>query len=313
MKKFFKTPSQFSLEKVSDEIKIYDKRIGDRGARVQVLASSSKGNASVINKDLHIDFGMMSKDYVNTLRKHNILKNNLKGYIYYNVYNTLLITHKHLDHFNANSIVRCMGYDDLFETMIAPKECNEAVRNEINRYIDGKVTIEEDGQVEAITRTLKKKKSAGEFDNFFINIKHNKEIIVEKKEYTRFGYKIIPLKVDHDGETETYAFDITNTCTGQRILYATDLTDTKDLPSKEDDLFDLIVIENNWHLSMLSGQSYKFTEGHTRHLGGHQSLNYIKKHLKENGHFEEIHTSCNTIELEVLMERENLNKKLEVF
>ena len=91
------------------------------------------------------------------------------------------------------------------------------------------------------------------------------------------GYNIIPVRLPHCAECDSWAFVIYNRTEGKSIFFATDCTE---LPNIADKPFDLFMIENNYDNETIFANKAKGklrNIGYTNHLSMEYALNWVGK------------------------------------
>lgn len=242
---------------------------------LEVLVSSSQGNSSLINAELMIDHGLKSKDMFTLLQK--------RGYT--GLKFDLLITHSHFDHYRVDSIMRNLLLDDIFNNIYLTKQQYDKMMVYITYMLSDDFI---DDSVGRIPRALRSKIRNRELYNKFKIVDLEEENLIQTHSGNEYIIKYHEVK--HD--VTNYAIEITDKSSNSNLIYATDLSSTNELPKKK---FNIIAIENAWNKVINIRQDHLDTL--QNHLNVEQSYDYINKYLKNDGVYEELHTSGYTIQI----------------
>lgn len=249
--------------------------------KLAVLASSSEGNASILNNRIQIDHGLFSKNLGNEIMDRG-LDDGKKDNKW-----TLLLTHHHKDHTFAHSILRNIVFDyNIYDDIYGTQEAIDKIKNEISKHINNELDPSEPRWEHEFKNEIEYLQNIGWFNDHLHVITDGSKFSIYDYNNVTALYDVECIRVPHN--VECLAFVITHIKTNKKYLHATDLSTTKTLP---DYTFEHIAIENNHDVSSVSYRNWtpEMQETTKEHLDVEETISYILDHLELNGAYNELH------------------------
>lgn len=265
----------------SDEIFRNNKTTVSPHFVLDVLASSSMGNAAILDGCLQFDYGIRSKNFALGIKERGLHKTIDKL--------TCFITHEHSDHFDIESMLRTMVYDNQpYADIYVNQACYDKFIAYLTNVIPDYNGLSNPWDVE-LSVEVQLLQAEGWFDEHLHVIKSGDTVTIKKDDLV---YKITAYGVKHS--VDCLAFKVSKTCVDGtfNFLYAIDLCSLDGLP---DCMFEHIALENNHKKSSETSDNLSdaWKSAMLTHLSQELFITYVYEHLSKDGVFNELHMNGN--------------------